>query len=110
LIASPRVGDKDYTHYVSKKVPRSWCIINEQDLVPNLPPSTYADIGKTQYYDKFDNIILEDIQCGNIRENHSLPAYVCGLDLNAKECPDRVLWKTGPHHIANIDDNTERLG
>jgi len=45
---APRIGDK---RFASRFAPRTFRIVNNNDVVPHLPPFPYADLGELHYID-----------------------------------------------------------
>ena len=45
---APRIGDK---HFVTGFAPRTFRFVNNNDVVPHLPPFPYADLGALRYID-----------------------------------------------------------
>jgi triacylglycerol lipase len=74
--ATPRVGDPTFTRTYNALVPQTYRVVNQADLIPNLPPenfqgSTYAHVGEPWFYWS---------QCNNVERNHAIGTYRRAID------------------------------
>jgi triacylglycerol lipase len=90
--ASPRIGNEKFVKILNRRILSSWFVVNETDIVPDLPPVTLMGIGRTDLYGNFFSRIFVNVQIGDLSSNHSLSTYVCALDAYAKECPSKIMW------------------
>jgi triacylglycerol lipase len=83
--ATPRVGDPAFARAYDGLVPRTYRVVNQADLIPNLPPenfqgSTYTHVGEPWFYWS---------QCNNVERNHAIGTYRRAVDagLESRQAP-----------------------
>ena len=74
--ASPRVGDADFVSAFNALGLTSWRIVNQPDIVPNLPPKSFgfAEVDTVQQYSSFGKV-RSSVTCW-----HSLATYLSLID------------------------------
>ena len=79
--AGPRLGDPDFAEAFSTKLPNSYRIINQADLVPRLPPTktkqiVYVHLGEPWAFSS---------DAGDIGPNHFISAYRKAIEAEREE-------------------------
>lgn len=87
--ASPRVGNPAFSRAMSAftapaagPITSLYAVVNEDDLVPQLPPSVIPDLldpSSLYYYCAIGNVVLFRENWLSITHNHTLPIYVANL-------------------------------
>jgi triacylglycerol lipase len=75
---SPRVGNPDFCNFVNKNC-NIYNIVNQADVVTNVPPSVCANFkNKKQlyYYNNSGKQILFDDNWFSLKNNHRMPVYI----------------------------------
>lgn len=96
IYGSPRFGDNNFIEYIDNHIKNVWTIINEGDMITNLPFSTYYFDQNTYLYTNLHNKIIGEIQIGSLGLNHYINAYACMIDKTSKECPNFVFYQSEP--------------
>jgi kumamolisin len=88
--ASPRVGDADFVSAFNALGLTSWRIVNQPDLVPNLPPESFgfAHVNTLQQYSSTGKV-QSSVKCW-----HSLATYLSLIDPTLQ--PDKACWLPSP--------------
>ncbi|MCT8138250.1 lipase family protein [Anaerobacillus sp. CMMVII] len=88
--ASPRVGNKEFTHRFSTRVPDCIRFINSHDIIPMLPPQKiYCPFTKRSWnYQHVPKQVKFSLQAGSIRNNHALTTYKKGIQRLVSDSPN----------------------
>ena len=106
VYAPPRIGNHIFTDTLETAVPNSWAIINQNDIVPSVPPSSFIVSSAVYLYDELTNRVISDFQAGSLSGDHNLDSYLCSIDPTAKECPSSV-WSNPARQLCALSDNSE---
>ncbi|KAJ0230291.1 Fungal lipase-like domain-containing protein [Hirschfeldia incana] len=86
----PRIGNADFASYYSLRVPNTFRITHDRDIVPHLPPYFYYFPRKTYHHfptevwvrDNFSNLVSTEKVCDNTGEDPTCCRSVWGTSIS----------------------------
>ncbi len=102
-LATPKVGNQNFVNEIQCQNIENCVIVNQNDIVPTLPPSAFSFGGTSWVYAAFDETVLIDIQTGDLQENHALHAYALGISgNNICDLTLNIVWAKRPKKIMSL--------
>lgn len=107
---TPKVGDEGFVRAVCHSNIDNCIVINQNDVVPLLPPPAFSFGGETCLYAAFDGSLQLNVQTGSVRENHALHVYAYGLcGRTLCERTVKPLWMRKPVEIKSTRAFTSHI-